>query len=167
MTALPPGTHPRDKGLAPEQEFDHRAFASPPQHTRTGRAPWSRTNVQATPTFQRLAAAFSLNLIAVDTNQGGTAKVVGRQPGRTRLTLWVPEEVPISGTMTATPAGVLVAASEGEIQQNIGVPLNVGDSIDISSEQGVWVGLQPGNTVGYVCALHCFDPAGGPQVGTG
>jgi hypothetical protein len=167
---LPHGVHPRDNSvlLAPGVPLD--ANSPTPDDTYgsdapRGRARWSGSNpADAFPVFQRAAQAFSTGLVVVNATQqqGGTASVVGRMPGRLCLHLWVPTSVIIGGVLTATPAGVTFGPNEDELIQNLNASvLNVGDAIAIQSESPVYVGLVPGQMAGYVQFANYFNPPGG------
>jgi hypothetical protein len=164
---LPIGVHPRDPSMPADlaaQLHDHPVpHDTAAQLASRAAGPWQLGNPEALAVFQRLAKNVAIGVTSVNANQGGTAKIVGRRPGRTRLSLWVPSSYFPGGVLTTTPAGVLISEDEGELQQQAafgGAPLFVGDSADISSEAAVWAGLQPGQTLGVVAWIHCWDAAG-------
>lgn len=161
---LPSGVHPLDQSMPADEAARWSDNPVPhdqgPLRANRGRAPWSVQSPQALAVFQRLADTLAVQFTVVDANQGGTAKIVNRQPGRTRLSLWVPSSYFPGGVLAAIPAGIMWGPDEGELQQGGGVPLFVGDSADVSSESSVWAGLQPGQAIGVVAWIHCWDTPG-------
>lgn len=161
---LPAGVHPGDPS-GPES-FDSAAEATRDRAVRQGRAPFSTDNGDAFATYERSASNWRAGLIAVNANQGGTAQVVGRLKGRKQLWLWVPSHVVIGGAVVVTPAGVMFADTEGELQGGGGALLNVGDPpLAIDSEAAVCVGLVPGQATGYVQFIDLMNPPGGGITG--
>ena len=158
---LPPGVHPHDSSQPWDQ---HHNAPVPPDAARLpanrGRKAWATANAQALPVFQRLGRNWATGVYVVTSSSfgSGVIRVAQRRPGRTRLTLWVPSSYfPSGGALTTTPAGVIIAEDEGMVQQNEGAPLFVGDSVDISTEGGVYAGYQPGQTTGVVAFIDCWD----------
>lgn len=160
---LPPGAHPNDPSGVDGDIVGHGEETSPPKRTR--KAPFSTSNADAFAFFERSAADWRSNVVGVNTNNGGTASVVGRLPGRRSVTLWIPASVVVGGALVTTTNGVLFAATEGELQNGNGTFLGVGDSITIESEASVAIGLVPGTTQGYVQYLDLFDAPGGGITG--
>ncbi len=120
--------------------------------------PFDWDSAEAVGTFQRLADAFAADLFACSHPQ----RLVSRTRGRTSLDLWVPRQIPNgTGGLTATPAGVMVAPSRGILDSGRGVPLDLGDSMEVRAEAAVWVGPLPGYSEGYLCFQHCWNPRGG------
>lgn len=157
---LPVGVHPTDARQHPSRHASAPVPHDTPQQVPRGHAAWSTPNRRAMPVFQRLADDFATGVyVANTTREGGTIKVVGRRKGRTRLTLWVPSSYFPGGQAPAvvTPFGVIVSEDEGKAQQGEGVPLFVGDSMDVSSEASVWASVQPGQTIGVVAWIDCWD----------
>lgn len=163
---LPPGVHPGD----PRSNYSGERMTAGSHHggAPRGKAPWSVPNSKALHTFQRLSSDWQTNLIVLssglDINDNGVVKVVNALPGRSAVTLWVPAQVPISGSMTTTPAGVMFSSDEGDLIQGYGTPLNVGDSVTVDAEGAIYAGLQPGESSGYVAYMHCFNPSANLQV---
>jgi hypothetical protein len=157
---LPPGVHPDDAskvtgGFPVTLEKEGEPY-------KRGRRPFGTPNKEAFPVYQRAASHFRTQMVAVNTNNGGVAYVVGRRAGRRSVTLWIPSQVVAGNALVTPPNGVMVGATEGELQQGGGVFLGVGDSMTIESEQSVAVGLVPGTSLGYVQYLDLFDdPTGG------
>ncbi len=162
---LPPGVHPMDPSTpgagdavaARPDTFGNRAPA-------TGRQPWSTDNSQAVPVYQRGDHDWSANQIVCNAgSDSGSVKAVGRVAGRRNVKLWVPAKVWIAGALTTTPAGVCIGPSEAEVLNEISsVTLNPGDPLlVIDTEASIWVGLLPGQTVGYVYVVSTFNPPGG------
>lgn len=156
-TGLPPGAHPMDQAGPDEWELGQEKSGAP---YKRGRKPFADSNAEAFQVFERSASHFRTGVIAINSNEGGTAQVVGRQPGRVRLILWIPTtNIVVGGVLVTPPNGVLFAATEGEMQGLFnGSIINVGDSVSIESEASVHVGLIPGATVGYVQYLDLFNP---------
>jgi hypothetical protein len=161
-SVLPPGVHPNDPS-GPDEPNDYMQEARTP-HRRTGQPPFSVDNEQAFATFERASHDWRGGVVVVDGNSTGTAIVVGRRPGRKHLYLWTPSVGIVVGGALVVPAagnGVLVAGRQGELEQGGGFILNVGDPrVDIESEGEVWVGLIPGQAIGYVQYLDLFDIPG-------
>jgi hypothetical protein len=118
-------------------------------------------NADALAVFERASSNFTAGQIVVNTYNGGTSIVVGRQKGRKNVTISVPATYTASDGTTSTPNGVSIAETEGELQLiNGGFQLNPGDSITISTEAPVWAGLLPGDTTGLVQYLVEYNPTG-------
>ena len=162
-----PQDHGVPAGVIPEDPSGPAESVVPGEHTgapyKKGKRPYSVDNGFAFAVNQRKAHDWRGGVTVVDQNSGGTAIVVSRRPGRTQLRLWVTSSMVVGGTLvTGITQGVLVAPSEGELQQGGGFLLNVGDPpVLLESEGIVWVGLMPGNSVGYVQWLDLFDIPGG------
>lgn len=168
-TGLPPGTHPGDPSTPYADPFaDITKEASAP-HTPRHPAPFGTDNADAFPVNQRAASHWRGGVVVVNANASGTAQVVGRVKGRTRLRLWLPSQIVVGGAIVTVPAltAVLIGATEGELQGNFGgILLSVNDPpIDIESEGSVAIGLAPGAVIGYVQYLETWDPPGGGIVG--
>ena len=157
---LPPGVHPRDAAQPWDQ---HTGAPVPPDRAgdlaKHSRKRWGTSNAQALPVFQRLADDWTTGFYVVtSTSNQGPIKVAQHRPGRTRLTLWVPSSYfPAGGSLTATPAGVIIAEDEGKASMFMGSPLFVGDSMDIASEGSVYAMYQPGQTTGVIAFVDCWD----------
>ena len=158
---LPPGVHPHDAGQP--LDLHHNApvpLDLPVGLGQRGSPRWATSNARALPVFQRLADDWATGVYVVNRSSSGsgTIKVAQRRPGRTSLTLWVPSSYfPAGGALTTTPAGVIVAEDEGKAQEFLGVPLFVGDAMQIDSEGPVWASYQPGQTTGVVAWMDCWD----------
>lgn len=154
---LPPGVHPQDPSVPYRigQRLDENAPVAPDgvgNRYKRGTQAWDFDNSDATPVFQRLSDSWTANTIVLSTGNNATAQVVGRQEGRESLTLWVPS--------TAT-AGVVIAPTEGEVQNGAGITLSPGDSIDIPTEAPVYAGLISGQLTGTINVVSTINPAGG------
>jgi hypothetical protein len=157
---LPTGVHPRDMAVTGEAV----ALATdspvgpdtPDQLWSPGRKGFPTDNREAVGVFQRCSEFWSARVVVVDANAGGTAEVAGRQRGRSSIKIWVPTTLP-NGT---TPAGVIIAPTQGEVQAggNSGVVLNAGDSITLRTEAPVFAGLLGNNSTGYCQCVVEFDP---------
>jgi hypothetical protein len=157
-SGLAPGVHPNDPSGT---ERFAEAQEAPASHVRVRRAPFSIPSGEAMPVFQRSAHDWRSGVVGVNTNNGGTAGVVGRLAGRRSLTLWIPTKVVVGGSLVTTTDGVMYAATEGELQNGGGTYLGLGDSVTIEAEASVTIGLAPGSTQGYVQYLDLFDAPGG------
>jgi hypothetical protein len=158
---LPPGVHPFDPSVAVGPGGTMPTDNAAPHDTAgdrwtAGRKGFGTDNAAALATFQRASEFWSARVVSVDANSGGTAQVVGRQRGRTNVTIWVPSLLPNG----ATPLGVILAPTEGEAQAggNSGIVLLPGDSLTITTEAPVFAGLIPGNASGYCQCVVTFDP---------
>jgi len=122
---------------------------------------WSVDNADALAVFERASSNFTAGQIVVNTYNGGTSIVVGRQKGRKNVTISVPSTYTAADGTTSTPNGVAIAETEGELQLiNGGFQLNPGDSITISTEAPIWAGLLPTDTTGLVQYLVEYNPVG-------
>lgn len=163
---LPVGTHPGDQRSYVGPGFDANMPIGPDLHGKQytqGRKAWGTDNDQALTVWQRASHDWSIGLIVVTQDNDGVSQIIGRQPGRASLSLWVPTSVMIAGTLTTTPAGVMLAPTSGELSANTtnGAVLNVGDSLQILSEGSCYAGLIPGQTVGYIQYVSLTNPVGG------
>lgn len=162
---LPVGTHPGDQRAPIQPGFDSNLPIGPDthgDHYQQGRKPWGTDNDQALTVWQRASHDWSIGLIVVTTANDGISQIIGRQPGRASVALWVPEQVLVAGVLTTTPAGVCLAPTAGELANGVNnAVLNVGDSIDIPTEGGFYAGLIPGFTTGYVQYVSLTNPVGG------
>jgi hypothetical protein len=128
---------------------------------QTGGKRWAVDNGDALAVYERGAGSFTAGNIVVNTYNGGTSIVVGRQKGRKNVTISVPATYTASDGTSSTPNGVAIAETEGELQLiNGGFQLNPGDSITISTEAPVWAGLLPGKTIGILQYLVEYNPTG-------
>lgn len=160
---LPSGVHPNDPSGPDPDIVGHREEPTPPKTTRG--KPFGTDNTDAFPVNQRAPSDWRAGVIGVNPNNGGTAGVVGRLPGRQSVTLWVPASVVVGGSLVTVTNGVMFAATEGELQNGGGAFLGVGDAVTIESEASVTIGLVPGTTQGYVQYLDLFDAPGGGITG--
>lgn len=158
---LPVGVHPLDPSSPIGSDGQLPTDNAAPHDTAgdrwtVGRKGFGVDNAAALATFQRSSEFWSARVVSVDANSGGTAQVVGRQRGRTELTIWVPTTLPNG----ATPLGVILAPTEGEAQAggNSGIVLLAGDSLTLHTEAPVFAGLIPGNTSGFCQVTVAFDP---------
>jgi hypothetical protein len=162
LVALPPGVHPGDASTADHFNPPVPAISADVLYSRPSAPPWATSNPHALPVFQRLGrdAAAGFAVVTTASTESSVAKVAQYRPGRTRLTIWVPSSYfPGGGAAVLTPAGVVVAEDPGKAQQGMGAPLFIGDAMDWSSESSVWAAVQPGQTIGVVAWLHCWDTA--------
>ena len=162
VAPLPPGVHPNDPSELLGPNFGGHGPApqdTPGNRYTTGLPPWKVENSAATPVFQRASHDWTVKIIKVDSNNGGTAVACGRQKGRQSVTLLVPTLLP-DGT---TPAGVVYAPTEDEVQagSNAGGILNPGDSVSIATEGPVYVGVIGAATSGAVQVTIESTPPGG------
>lgn len=185
VSPLPPGVHPNDPSIA----FDpgtsptdaHPDANNPVPHDTPGnryskgRKPWSQENDQALPVFQRGSHELAVGLAIVNQQNGGTALIVGRNKGRRQLRLWLPANVATNqlllpsgaaligtGVINTGILGCVVSAVEGELQVGGGIVINPGDpAITLEYEGSLYLGLLPGNTVGYCQWANMFNPPGG------
>lgn len=161
LTSLPTGIHPADSSV-PLLDALHEHNEAAPLDTATdmlarrARKPWAQPNSRALEVFQRLAHDWDSGVTQVG---AAPVKIVARRPGRTSLSLWVPVQYFAVGATspTTTPAGVLFSDDDGTLSNGSGTPLFVGDSVPVESEGSVWVIAQPGQTLGIVAWLHCWD----------
>jgi len=122
---------------------------------------WSVDNADALAVFERASGKFTAGQIVVNSYNGGTSIVVGRQKGRKNVTVSVPSTYTAADGTSSTPNGVAIAEQEGELQLiNGGFQLNPGDSITISTEAPIWAGLLPNKTTGLVQYLVEYNPTG-------
>jgi hypothetical protein len=122
---------------------------------------WSVDNADALAVFERASGKFTAGQIVVNSYNGGTSIVVGRQKGRKNVTISVPASYTAADGTSSTPNGVAIAEQEGELQLiNGGFQLNPGDSITISTEAPIWAGLLPNKTTGLVQYLVEYNPTG-------
>lgn len=162
-TQLPTGVHPRDnsKTWTGQGEFDANVPVGgdrpAPLNDRT-RKPFGTENEEALPVNQRSAYAWSPRLIIVSSDT--PVLVAGRQKGRQGVSLWVPTSVIINGTLTTTPAGVMIGSDPQEATSAVTV-MNVGDSIRIQTEGAVFAALVPGTAAGYLQVIVEVNPPGG------
>jgi hypothetical protein len=153
--ALPPGMHPLDQTVGGD------SLATPPDtpgdRYDTSRGPWSTENQSAVPVFQRLAHDWVGGYLKVSSNQNPQT-VVGRQPGRGPVTIWVPNQLP-DGTVPSF--GVTIGSDQADIYNNGGIALGVGDSITIPSEASVYAVVTGSNATGACQWFATLNPAGG------
>jgi hypothetical protein len=152
---LPPGTHPNDPSV-PMENVDQNDLTGmgvtkdvPGNRFITAPKQFSTSPGSALGVFQRASDAWSAQYYTV----GQAQQVVGRQPGRVAVSLWVPS--------TATE-GINIAPSIGEAQAlDGGLNLNPGDSITIETEAPVWISPITGQALGYCNVVVTFNPEGG------
>jgi hypothetical protein len=158
---LPAGVHPGDRTAPLQPGFDANVPVGGDVpgliNPRTNK-PWNTDNADALGVYQRAAADWTPGLVVVNSNN--SALVVGRQKGRLAVLLSVPTSVMINGTLTTTPAGVLIGSDPQEAASNLYV-LNVGDSVAIYTEASVYAALVPGTSAGYVQFITLTNPLGG------
>ena len=144
MTDILQGVHPQDRSgadapVGPQDQAP--SYATAP-------APFSVPNKDALPTFERAARNGSALVVPISTNQGGTARAVGRLKGRKAVMLWV---------SASAANGCMVDFNEGKLQGGGGVPLNPGDSVTLPTEAAVYVGLQAGDASAKVNVIELFN----------
>jgi hypothetical protein len=162
----PDAAHPRNNSVPiadlPGYSDSPVEFDTAGNRYENGRRQFDKGNGEAFPVFERASSDFTTGAIFVNSWNGGTVIVVGRQKGRKALTLWVPTSiVPPGSTTPITPSGVLFAQTEGELQNGGGAQINPGDSLTIETEAPVWCGLIPGSTSGVVQFTTVYNPGGG------
>ncbi len=157
---LPPGVHPND----PSGPDFVPGPPDQPQEWTPGRPPYDVENYDAIATYERASHEWDAGAVYVDSQNGGTAIVVGRQKGRKSVTIWVPN----TDAGGNTPNGVLLANREGALQGITGgnltgdmIVLNKGDSITIDTEASVWAGLIGSNSTGFCQFIATYNPPGG------
>jgi hypothetical protein len=150
----------------PMAELDHNRPV--PQdvfgdHFKRGAKRFSTDNGAAIPTFERAAHDFTTGQTYTGTANGGISIIVGRQAGRKSVSIAVPKSYyNMAGTLVTSPIGVVVGQTEGELQAaGGGYQLLAGDSMTITTEAPIWVGLLPGQTTGFCQWLVEYNPAGG------
>lgn len=162
-TQLPPGVHPRDRGVPWTPDLDANAPVggdrAGSQAGKTRSKAWSTDNEEAMPVYQRAAHDWNPRLTIV-TAATVPELVSPRQKGRVSLSLWVPSSVLINGVLTTTPAGVCIGSDPQEAIDARCV-LNIGDSILIPSEGSVYVAQIPGQGTGYCQSTSHTNPIGG------
>jgi hypothetical protein len=158
---IPGGVHPGDASTASEHGPAPYDEEKPQQH-RPGRKPWDTANEEALPVNQRASRDWGPGTCYVSTGgvNSGVSIVVGRQKGRSSITIWVPSLMPNG----VAPLGVLIAADPSALQTQ-GVPtdvvvLNVGDSVTIASEGAVWAGVIGANASGACQFIQTTNPLG-------
>jgi hypothetical protein len=127
----------------------------------TDKKAWGTNNADALMVFERASSDFTAGIISINTQNGNTAIVVGRQKGRKSVTIWVPSTYTNSSGSSSTPNGVMIAQTEGEVQAYAAVQLNPGDSITINTEAPIWAGVLPGASTGICQYIVEYNPAGG------
>jgi hypothetical protein len=170
---LPHGVHPLDNsvivrpGDLPDANDLGMADEVGERFDR-GRAPFRVAQENALAVFQRIANDWTTGLV-VATAANGPVKVVGRQVGRTQVSLWVPTSViGPADTVIPTTAGVLVAPNETEVQNTFAATLLMpGDSLPLFTEAPIWVAVQPGQAIGYVQFVNFYTAPGNPIVSSG
>lgn len=172
-TPLPPGVHPNDPSEIIAPGFGDNAAAPPDtvgNRYSTGAPPWQTANADATPTFERAAHDFSVQVVVANAGtNGGTAIAAGRTKGRKAVTLAVPALL----SNGVAPLGVVYGPTQDQCEANApGVGqglmpvLNPGDSVTIATEAQVFIGVIPGNATGAVQVTEEINPPGG-ALGTG
>lgn len=143
-------TYPGEAPVPPDEAVGHAPHG-------TGEKRFTTDNAEAVPVFQRSAHDWTSGTKQPSVTSG-PIQVVGRQRGRISTTVWVPTK-DANGN---TPTGVVIGATQGELQQGgfDSVVLNVGDSITIHSEGPVWCYVISGNT-GFCQFMTEYNPAGG------
>lgn len=155
FVGLPAGVHPLDNSVPitdpwPPSETPI-STTEPPTSAPTRPAPWSIENEEALAVYQRAAQGGAVRQITLSATNP-VVQAVGRLKGRVQVTLWVD---------SGATFGVAWGFNEGDVQQGVGVPLNVGDSVTLPCEAAVWIGLQSGQTTGRVNVLDLYNPPGG------
>lgn len=160
-SGLAAGVHPMDPTAAGPNEFPE-ALELPAQSRKTRKPPFSEPPGDAFGVFQRAATDWGQGTVIPNAaTNGGVATVVGRQPGRVSVKLWVPNKLADG----STPLGVVIGPDENELQAPSPITmtvLNVGDSITLETEGSVYCAVIPGNQTGAVQYVTLNNPAGGP-----
>lgn len=159
---LPPGVHPYDPAEVISSEFG-RNYPVPseraePAQPNTGKPAFSTENWQAIPVFQRGSKVAKVQIVVVNANNGGTAIGCGRVPGRVSVTLSVPTALADG----SAPLGVIWGFSEDAVQQGTqyGI-LNPADSVTLTTEAPIYLGLIPGNATGACQVIEEINPPAG------
>lgn len=158
---VPPGVHPHDQGEMPHPAWEQPpgvpVTQSPEQAWQAGKAPFGQSNQHALGIFQRSAETWQVAAIVLDANQGSSAKIFGKQKGRTKVLLYTPTDLPSGG---ANP-GVLIGPSESEVQQGtfqVGTTSGWASPLTLETEAPVWAGVIPGQSTGFVLAIAFVNP---------
>jgi hypothetical protein len=150
-TGLPPGVHPLDPSIphtgGPITEPHVVPLDEVRQDYHQGKAPFDVDNVKALPVYQRASHDWTANYLLVS----NTIQGIGRQPGRSSVTI----DVPSTGT------AVIIAPTQGEVDQSDGITLNPGDSRTIYTEAPVWIGPAVSGTIGTANVQAEYNPVGG------
>lgn len=157
---LPQGVHPRDNSV-PWGQGGHEESPVPADtpaglQASRGSKPWAAKPHEALGVFQRSSQQWATDFVALSANSG--PREINGQKGRTSVTLWVPT-TQLDG-VTPVTIGVIVAPTVGEVSQGIGVIVNVGDSIEITTEADIWIGPPKGQTTGFCQYMQFINPAG-------
>ncbi len=145
------GVHPWDSSVPTDGSYQNEApvpldsGAGASQSSR--REPYTVANEDAIGVFQRASHDWSANTVVISQ----TTKILGRQKGRTLVTLFVPN--------TATE-GVVLAPTQGEADMANGITLEVGSTIDLATEGSIYAGLITGKTTGTVAYIALTNPVG-------
>lgn len=151
--ALDPGAPMRDLDLTtPVPAAGNR------REYETGMKRWGTDNAEAIHVFERASSDFTAESIYVSSNSYGF-QLVGRVKGRKSVTIWVPTSYTNAVGTVVSSTGVVIAEVQGKAEQGNGIQLNPGDSISISTEAPIYVGLLPGQTVGNCQYVVEYNPA--------
>lgn len=157
---LPPGVHPND----PSGEDWQPGPPDQPQAWTPGRPPYDTDNWDAIAVYERAAHEWDAGVVYLNSQNSGTAIVVGRLKGRKSVTVWVPTTDAAGnttkGVLLANRPGPLEAGTGGALTGDI-IVLNPGDSVTIASEASVWAGLIGSNTTGFCQFVSTYNPPGG------
>jgi hypothetical protein len=165
----PDVAYPDDRSTT-AQQYNHGL----PVPFQTGETFWSATkkafpvsNPNAVPVFERGSDNFNSGQVFVsNTNNQQAICIQGRVKGRKNVTVWVPNTYTNTAGSSVTPTGIVLSDSEGNVINGFAnIQLNAGDSMTISTESPVWVGLLPGATSGYCQFVVEYNPSGGELTG--
>ena len=97
-------------------------------------------NAEALGVFERSAQDFNAGALVLDTGTS-SALLTGRAKGRKNITLSIPTTFTNANGVVITPAGVIIGSDRGSVDAYQGFQLNPGDSVTISTEAPLYVGL--------------------------
>jgi hypothetical protein len=144
---VPAGVHPYDPSGPAESPIPGERAT--PEHPR-GNPPFHVENGAAFPVNQRAASNWAANTFNV--NSGQSPLMVARLRGCVSTKIWVP---------TGATAGVQISPNAGDISQGAGVVLNPGDSIELFTEDGIWLGVIPGQANGTCNVVRVYNKVAG------
>lgn len=141
---IPQGVHPQDRSgvdtpIGPQDQ---------PAIYVTAPAPFSVSNGDALPVFERAARHGSAMTVPVSSSAGGTSRAVGYLKGRKAVLMWVP---------STAANGVMVDFIQGRLQSGGGVLLAPGDSLTLPTEASIYVGLPSGASTASVNVIELYN----------
>lgn len=122
-------------------------------------ASFSTDHAAAVPVYERAATGHTTHAKIL----GATPEMLfGVRAGRKYAVLSCPNTYTPVGGAAYTPKGFMVAEGREILDTGLGYQVNPGDSVEIDSEDTIWVAPLPGNTTGLVQYVETFNPRGGP-----